>query len=87
MKVEAKDLSYGDDGRDMRIKDGVLLISSKVTISTPRSKSVRTTIPEVIATHHRIKPGSEIVWGMDPKTGRVWMESVDGKNIRALKSE
>jgi len=79
--VEAKDLSSGDDGRDMRIKDGVLLISSKVTISTPRSKSVRTTIPEVIATHHRIKPGSEIVWGMDPRTGSVWVVEIDGRKL------
>jgi len=79
--VEAKDLLRGDDGRNMRIKDGMLLISSKVTISTPRSKSVRTTIPEVIATHHKIKPGSEIVWGMDPKTGNVWIVEVDGRRL------
>jgi hypothetical protein len=65
----------------MKIKDGILLISSKVTISTPRSKSVRTTIPEVIATHHRIKPGSEIVWGMDPKNGGVWLAEIDGRKI------
>ncbi len=83
--MEAKDLSGGDDGRNMRIKDGMLLISSKVTISTPRSKSVRTTIPEVIATHHRIKAGSEIVWGMDPKTGGVWIVEVDGRKLEGKK--
>jgi hypothetical protein len=82
VKVVAKDLSFGDDGRNMKIKDGMLLISSKVTISTPRSKSVRTTIPEVIATHHKIKPGSEIVWGMDPKTGSVWLDQINGKPVK-----
>jgi hypothetical protein len=71
-----------NDGDNMRIKDGNLLIPTKVTISTPRSASVRTTIPEVIATHHKIKPGSEIVWGMDPKTGEVWIDGVDGKTLQ-----
>ena len=71
-----------DDGDSMKIKDGNLLISTKVTISTPRSTSVRTTIPEVIATHHKIKAGSEVVWGMDPKTGTVWIAEVDGKKIK-----
>ncbi len=65
----------------MNIKDGLLLIPSSVTIATPKSKSVRTTIPEVIATHHRMKPGSEIVWAMDPKTGGVWLAEIDGRKV------
>ena len=65
----------------MKIKDGILFIPSKVARSTPRSKSVRTTIPEVIASHHDIKIGSEITWAMDPKTGNVWIAEVDGKKV------
>jgi hypothetical protein len=44
-----------DDGWNTKINDGLLLVESSVTIATPKSKSVRTTIPEVIATHHRMK--------------------------------
>jgi len=61
------------------IRDGMLYISSKVTASKPRTRSVRTTIPEMIALHHKIEAGTTIVWGMDPRTGNVWLEGVDGK--------
>jgi len=79
--VEANGLYNDDDGHNMKIKDGLLLVDSSVTIATPKSKSVRTTIPEVIATHHRMKPGSTIVWAMDPKTGGVWLAEVDGRKV------
>jgi len=65
----------------MIIKDGILFIQSKVAQSTPKSKSVRTTIPEVIAGHLHIKVGSEILWGLDPKSGEVWIDQVDGKKV------
>ena len=34
-----------------------------------------------IALHHKIESGSTVVWGMDPRTGNVWQEVVDGKNV------
>jgi len=48
-------------------------------VFTPRMRSVRMTILELIALHHKIMSWSSIVWGMDPRTGNVWLEGVDGK--------
>ena len=63
------------------IRDGLLFISSKVTASKSKTRSVRTTIPGMIALHHNIKAGSTVVWGMDPKTGNVWLAEVDGRKV------
>jgi len=63
------------------LRDGMIYISSKATRTKPGTKSVRTTIPEMIARHHRIEDGSTVVWGMDPKTGNVWIDEVDGKKV------
>jgi len=35
----------------------------------------------MIALHHKIEAGATIVWGMDPRTGNVWLEGVDGKKV------
>ena len=60
-------------------KEGVLHFESKCTKARKGSLSVQTTVPQTICQVRGIKIGSKLVWGLDPKTGRVWIEKVNGK--------
>ncbi len=44
---------------------------SRVVLSLKRSKSLRTTVPEVVATLLGLEPKDSLVWSVEPGTGVI----------------
>lgn len=63
------------------LKNGIYHFKATASRTSPKSKSLRVTLPPMAVEAHGLKAGDELEWSFDAVNGNLWISEIGGKKI------